>query len=251
MISTPWPWTSLRSACHPGRSKRQPQYGAQEASTTFFPRNDDRRDVFAREHVGQGQLGCFGGGERTPTKTLGPIDHSPASASATMAMPSRSAVATRLNPAPADRSSGTHTSPLHAPSGLICQPVASFESSQHRYRVGPRSSRQPTRDPNAGSRPVNRNSSAPEGGHLWSAPAAIDGRWQRALQRQRRLRGRCCRRLDCFRRRVSALSDLDLARLGLLRDRDAHGQYAVVQVSLEVLEIEPVAELNLAAEGTR
>lgn len=46
------------------------------------------------------------------------------------------------------------------------------------------------------------------------------------------------------------LADLDLARLGLLGDGDADGQNAVVEVGFEVLEIEAVAELDLASERT-
>ena len=42
--SRPLGWSSSRSACHPGRSKAQPQYGAQETITTFWPRSDDRRN---------------------------------------------------------------------------------------------------------------------------------------------------------------------------------------------------------------
>ena len=46
-----------------------------------------------------------------------------------------------------------------------------------------------------------------------------------------------------------AVSDLDLARLGLFGDGDTDGEDAVVEVGLEVLEIESVAELDLAPEA--
>ena len=44
------------------------------------------------------------------------------------------------------------------------------------------------------------------------------------------------------------MPDLDLARLGLLGDRDADRQHTVVQVGFERLQIEPVTELDLASE---
>src|SRR4051794_7310074 len=66
------------------------------------------------------------------------------------------------------------------------------------------------------------------------------------------VRGLRARRVD--RRLVvalaGALADVDLARLGLLRDRHPDREHAVVEVSLEVLEVEALAELDLTAERT-
>src|SRR5690349_10896470 len=43
-------------------------------------------------------------------------------------------------------------------------------------------------------------------------------------------------------------ADGDLAQLGALTDGDADRQHAVVQVGLEVVQSEPVAELDLSTE---
>jgi len=45
------------------------------------------------------------------------------------------------------------------------------------------------------------------------------------------------------------VSDFDFAGFGLLGDGDADGEDAVAEVGFEVLQVESVAELDLASEG--
>ena len=45
-----------------------------------------------------------------------------------------------------------------------------------------------------------------------------------------------------------AVADLDLAWLGLLRDRDSHREHPIVEVGFEGFQVEAIPELDLAPE---
>src|SRR3954471_8699878 len=58
--------------------------------------------------------------------------------------------------------------------------------------------------------------------------------------------GRRC--LDGGRRITLTLADRHLSWLGLFADRDSDREHAIVQVCFEVVQIEPIAELDLPTE---
>ena len=136
-ISTPAGASSSCSACHPGRSKRQPHHDAQAMSTTLRPRCARQVERVAVE-IAQHQVGHAA---RSSTRRS-PRSRSqrpeavrlrrgrPASRAARPPPSRRSARRRRV----LSGGSGTQTSSRHAPSGLISQPVICANSSSVRSR---------------------------------------------------------------------------------------------------------------------
>ena len=122
----------------PAVAEGLPQRQVEAASSPRRP--GDQHDLLAAETrelegvavgVGELEVGRDGGGEHAAgDRSLGAEGPEPALSSATSGMPSRSAT-TRTSTRPSARrtsgGSGTQTSPLHAPSGLIAQPGALCE----------------------------------------------------------------------------------------------------------------------------
>ena len=123
--STPRGCSSVRSACHPGRSKRQPQYGAQATSSDLLAAQRRQVEVVAVE-IGEHELGCRGGDECPPADRGGPQRPQPVLVVVDDCHPEavgRPGEVEAVRPG----ASGTQTSPLHAPCGLISQPVPVVE----------------------------------------------------------------------------------------------------------------------------
>ena len=78
--SRPWGCSSSRSACHPGRSDRQPHHDAQATRSTFWPRSDDSSNA-SPSMVGSVQLGGNRRGQRLarsrPSPGRGPRSRAP------------------------------------------------------------------------------------------------------------------------------------------------------------------------------
>ena len=137
-ISTPCGAHRSRNSFHSGRSKRHPHHDAHEVRTTFLPRRLESVNTVA---VGVRQLGARA---RRPSSAPGPSPRSPGRApkgrgprrprSAYRAGPRSRAASRRPSSRRASAGSGTHTSPLHAPSGLIAQPVRASNTSSATVR---------------------------------------------------------------------------------------------------------------------
>ena len=118
-------WQFMRSACHTGRSKRQPHHDAQATSNTFCPSRLDSLNGLPSAPGSSSSGARAVVSARPPPAVSGPSAHSPVRLRHERhAEPIGEHADVEATVGGAHRSgSGTHTSPLQAPSGLIAQPV--------------------------------------------------------------------------------------------------------------------------------